>query len=209
MIVDDRIMMLEGLKSLMGQEHDIKIVAEARDFAQCINKLSEQKVDAVILNLCMKRSFDLLEKLNYGLDKRIKTLVLVNECETLDVVKMVDIGADGYLSMRTCYEELLMAVRAIMNGEVYLQSNLLTLFYQYHEIVESDMKKEKSLTKRELEILQNMALGMYNKEIAIRLGISERTVKNHIFNIFKKIGCTDRTQAAVFAIRNKMVELYG
>ena len=71
-----------------------------------------------------------------------------------------------------------------------------------------DKEKLKSLTKREGEILAQVASGMFNKEIANNLGISERTVKNHISNIFKKIDVSDRTQAAVFAIRNNIINLY-
>ena len=70
-----------------------------------------------------------------------------------------------------------------------------------------DTVKIESLTKRELEVLKNLSYGMYNKEIAEKLDISERTVKNHISNIFKKIEVTDRTQAAVFAIRNNLITI--
>ena len=71
----------------------------------------------------------------------------------------------------------------------------------------SDNEKIESLTKRELEVLKNLTVGMYNKEIALKLGISERTVKNHVSNIFKKVGVADRTQAAVFAIRSHLVNI--
>ena len=73
---------------------------------------------------------------------------------------------------------------------------------------DSDKEKIKTLTKREIEVLKAIAAGLLNKEIATNLGISERTVKNHISNIFKKIDVADRTQAAVFAIKNNIVKLY-
>ena len=69
-------------------------------------------------------------------------------------------------------------------------------------------QKIKSLTKRELDVLKLLAVGMFNKEVGKRLEISERTVKNHVSNIFKKLGVTDRTQAAVFAIRNNLVQIH-
>ena len=72
---------------------------------------------------------------------------------------------------------------------------------------ESDLDKLHSLTKREVQILKLIAEGLFNKEIGDRLNISERTVKNHVFNLFKKIGAADRTQAAVFAIRNNVVDI--
>lgn len=72
---------------------------------------------------------------------------------------------------------------------------------------DSDSSKIESLTRRELEVLKMLSYGTYNKEIAEQLNISERTVKNHVSNIFKKIGVTDRTQAAVFAIRNNLITI--
>lgn len=100
------------------------------------------------------------------------------------------------------------AITTIINGESYIQPSLLPALNS--RLINRDIDKEKleSLTKRELEILIQVAGGMFNKEIAINLNISERTVKNHISNIFKKIDVSDRTQAAVFAIRNNIVKLY-
>jgi len=84
---------------------------------------------------------------------------------------------------------------------------LLPLLDKIPSIHEENNKRIENLTKRELEVLINLTKGMYNKEIATKLGISERTVKNHVSNIFKKISVADRTQAAVFAIKNHIVRL--
>lgn len=99
------------------------------------------------------------------------------------------------------------AINIILKGESYIQSSLLPILDS--DMVESKDEKEKleSLTKREMEILKRIADGMLNKEIAVCLNISERTVKNHISNIFKKIDVSDRTQAAVFAIKNHIVKI--
>ena len=94
-----------------------------------------------------------------------------------------------------------------MNGENYIQPKLIPSLNNYlvHKDVEVD--KIKSLTRREMDVLKLMAVGGFNKDIAAKLNISERTVKNHISNIFKKIEVTDRTQAAVFAIKNNLVSI--
>ena len=104
--------------------------------------------------------------------------------------------------------EVLQDINCIMQGETYIQPSLVPALN--NRLVSRDIDKEKinSLTKRELEVLIEVANGMFNKEIATSLNISERTVKNHISNIFKKIDVSDRTQAAVFAIKNNLIKLY-
>ena len=95
-----------------------------------------------------------------------------------------------------------------MSGENYIQPSLIPALNS--RLIAKDVDKEKieSLTKRELEVLIQVANGMFNKEIATTLNISERTVKNHMSNIFKKLDVSDRTQAAVFAIKNDIIKLY-
>ena len=124
------------------------------------------------------------------------------------LLKAVELGADGYIMKDSESAELKKAISVIMNGESYIQPNLIPALN--NRLVARDMDKDKieSLTSRELEVLIQVANGMFNKEIATSLNISERTVKNHISNIFKKIGVFDRTQAAVFAIKNDLIKLF-
>ncbi len=95
-----------------------------------------------------------------------------------------------------------------MRGETYIQPSMIPLLNS--RMLERDIEKEKInlLTRRELEVLKLLSVGLYNKEIGKKLDISERTVKNHISSIFKKIDVTDRTQAAVFSIRNKLINIF-
>ena len=97
---------------------------------------------------------------------------------------------------------------AVANGESYIQPNLIPSLNSRLISRDSDKEKIESLTRRELEVLIQLANGSFNKEIATSLNISERTVKNHISNIFKKIDVNDRTQAAVFAIKNDLIKLF-
>ena len=99
------------------------------------------------------------------------------------------------------------AILAVVNGEDYIQPSLIPVLNSKMLDRDSDSSKIESLTRRELEVLKMLSYGTYNKEIAEHLNISERTVKNHVSNIFKKIGVTDRTQAAVFAIRNNLITI--
>lgn len=99
------------------------------------------------------------------------------------------------------------AILTVINGENYIQPSLIPLLNAKMIDRNKDNVKIESLTRREMDVLKLLAVGMYNKEIAEKLNISERTVKNHVSNIFKKIGVTDRTQAAVFAIRNNLITI--
>jgi DNA-binding NarL/FixJ family response regulator len=100
-----------------------------------------------------------------------------------------------------------LAIFAVLNGESYIQPNLIPELNSYLIHKDDDKIKLESLTKREVEVLIEVAKGNFNKDIALHLNISERTVKNHMVSIFKKIEVADRTQAAVFAIKNNLIKI--
>jgi len=208
MITDDHSMIREGLKQLLELEGDFKVVAEACDGLECISKLETVTPDVLLLDINMP-NMNGLEVLQKMKEKRMKVKVLVltvhNEVEYL--LKAVDIGVNGYLLKDSESAELKKAILAVVSGENYIQPSLIPVLNAKMIDRDKDIVKIESLTKRELEVLKNLSYGMYNKEIAEKLDISERTVKNHISNIFKKIEVTDRTQAAVFAIRNNLITI--
>ena len=208
MITDDHSMIREGLRQLLELEGNFKVVAEACDGVECINKLETVTPDVLLLDINMP-NMNGLEVLQKMKEKRMKVKVLVltvhNEVEYL--LKAVDIGVNGYLLKDSESAELKKAILAVAGGENYIQPSLIPVLNAKMIDRDKDILKIESLTKRELEVLKNLSFGMYNKEIAEKLDISERTVKNHISNIFKKIEVTDRTQAAVFAIRNNLITI--
>ena len=210
MITDDHTMMREGIRHLLEFDGSVKVIAEAKDGNECLEVLrSLKEVPEVLLldiNMPDKNGIDALQEIrNKKIDIKILMLTVHNEVEYL--IKAIDIGADGYLLKDSGSEELRRAITAVMNGQNYIQPSLIPSLNA--RLIKRDTDKEKidSLTKRELEVLILIANGMFNKEIAMKLNISERTVKNHISNIFKKIEVVDRTQAAVFAIRNGLIQL--
>ena len=138
----------------------------------------------------------------------IKVLVLTIHNEVEYLLRAVDIGINGYILKDSESSVLKKAIFAVHNGETYIQPSLSPLLNS--KMIDRDVDKEKikSLTRRELDVLKLLAEGLFNKEIAFKLDISERTVKNHVSNIFKKIDVADRTQAAVFAIRNNLIGLF-
>lgn len=208
MIADDHSMIREGLKSLLELEGDIQVVAEAEDGVDCLEKLKICTPDVLLLDINMprKNGLEVLQTLKSSKSK-VKVLVLTVHNEVEYLMKAVDIGVDGYILKDSESAELKRAIFSIVEGENYIQPSLIPSLNSKMIEKNRDEGKIESLTKRELEVLKLLAVGMYNKEVAEKLNISERTVKNHVSNIFKKIEVTDRTQAAVFAIRNNLIEL--
>ena len=202
MIADDHSMIREGLKQLLELEGDFEVIAEACDGIDCLNKLEDIYPDVLLLDINMpkKNGLEVLESL-----KRRRNRVH-KEVEYL--LKAVDIGVNGYLLKDSESSELKKAILAVVGGDDYIQPSLIPVLNAKMIDRDNDSEKLNKLTKRELEVLKLLAFGMYNKDVAERLEISERTVKNHVSNIFKKISVTDRTQAAVFAIRNNLISVH-
>ena len=209
MITDDHVLMREGVRQLLEYDGSIKVISEAADGVECLKILETVTPDILLLDINMpnKNGIEVLEDIkNKNIDIKILILTVHNEIEYL--LRAVDIGVDGYILKDSESAELKKAINYIYNGENYIQPSLIPVLNS--RLVNRNLDKEKidSLTKRELEVLIQVAYGMFNKEIANILDISERTVKNHISNIFKKIDVNDRTQAAIFAIKNNLVQLY-
>lgn len=209
MIADDHVLMREGIRQLLEFDGTIQVIAEASDGVECLQKLKTVNPEVLLLDINMPNmnGIEVLEKIKTR-SVGVKVLILTVHNEVEYLIKAVDIGADGYLLKDSGSAELKKAISIVMSGESYIQPSLIPALNS--RLVARDVDKEKieSLTKRELEVLIQVANGMFNKEIATTLNISERTVKNHISNIFKKIDVSDRTQAAVFAIKNDIIKLY-
>lgn len=208
MITDDHKMIRVGLKQLIEMEGDIEVIEEAENGLDCLKRLEENKPDLLLLDINMPKmnGIQTLEKIKEkSLDLKVLMLTVHSEVEYL--LKAVDIGVDGYILKDADSAELRKAIFSVLEGNNYIQSSLIPLLNSKMIARDIDSEKIKLLTKRELEILIKISSGMCNKEIGDRLQISERTVKNHISSIFKKIEVADRTQAAVFAIRNNLIRI--
>lgn len=208
MITDDHSMIREGLKSLLELDGDIKVIAEAVDGQDCLNKLETVTPDVLLLdiNMPVMNGLDVLKNLKLRRNK-VKVLVITAHNEVEYLMKAVDIGINGYVLKDSESAVLKKAIVSIAAGKNYIQPSLIPALNAKMIEKDEDGVKLENLTNREIEVLKLLAVGMYNKEIAETLNISERTVKNHVSNIFKKLNVTDRTQAAVFAIRNGIVNI--
>ena len=205
-IADDHMMIREGLKQLLELDGTMKVIAEANDGEECLNLLNKKiHPDILLLDINMPKK-NAIEVLEYIKQNKIPVKVLIltvhNEVEYL--LKAVDIGIDGYLLKDSSYDELKEAIDVVISENTYIQPSLLPALNESMEDYALDKERIECLTKRELDVLRLISEGCSNKKISDELTISERTVKNHISHIFRKIDVEDRTQAAVFAIRNKI-----
>lgn len=208
-IADDHSMVREGLKKLLELDGDIEVIGEASDGIECMELLNKSHPEVLLLDINMPNmnGLEVLEKLkDKKMDVKVIILTVHNEIEYL--LRAVEIGINGYMLKDSDSAELKKAIFTVIEGENYIQPSLIPMLNS--KMIERDTDKERInlLTKREMEVLKLVAIGSYNKEIGEKLDISERTVKNHISSIFKKIEVTDRTQAAVFAIRNNLISIF-
>lgn len=207
LIVDDHQMVREGIKQLLELDGDIKVIGEAGGGEECLKLIDQLKPDVVLLdiNMPVMNGLEVLERLKINKKKeRVLILTIHNEVEYL--LKSIDIGVSGYVLKDSDSSLLKEAIFTVYNGETYIQPSLAPLLKQKIVLEENNMIHD-VLTKREIEVLKLLSEGLFNKEIAYKLSISEKTVKNHVSSIFKKIGVSDRTQAAVYAIKNNIVEI--
>jgi DNA-binding NarL/FixJ family response regulator len=202
-LVDDHALVRRGLEQLLSADPDIDVVGTASDGEEAVAVTLEMRPDVVLMDLQMPK-LDGVEATRrivreYPEDESVQVVVLTSFSDTERIVAALDAGAVGYLLKDTEPEELLHGVRAAARGESPLHPRaarqLLTARSKQPPAVTVD------LTRRETEVLGLVRQGLANKQIARRLGISERTVKAHLTSTFQRIGVTDRTQAALWAER--------
>ena len=188
MSADDHSMIREGLKNLLELDGDIQVISEAVDGEDCLDKLQVVKPDVLLLDINMpkKNGLEVLKSLKSKRSK-LKVLVLTVHNEIEYLMKAVDIGVNGYGLKDSESAELKKAIFTVAEGETYIQPRLIPALNAKMIETNKDAEKIKSLTKRELDVLKLLAVGMFNKEVGKRLEISERTVKNHVSNIIKKL----------------------
>lgn len=203
-IADDHLMVRQGLKQLLELEDKIEIIGQAGSGDIAIKKILDLKPDVALIDINMPIINGInVTKILKQEDTEIKVIILTIHNEIEYLLRAIDEGANGYVLKDSDFDVLVEAIETVHNGQSYIQSNMAVQLAK--KVNESRNINE--LTKREVEVLILITEGLLNKEIAQKLYISEKTVKNHVSNIFKKIGVNDRTQAAVFAIKNSIVDL--
>lgn len=208
-LADDHALVREGLRQILEFDGSIEVIAEASNGLECLTLLEYFYPDVLLLdiNMPVMNGLDVLSRLHER-ESSPKVILLTVHNEVEYLLRAIEIGANGYVLKDADSSELKNAINLVYSGESYIDASLLPELDKHFDVRVSDKDKIQSLTRREFEVLLQIANGLLNKEIANNLDISERTVKNHISNIFKKIDVNDRTQAAVFAIKNDLIKLY-
>ena len=208
-IADDHSMIREGLTQLLELDGDIQVIGEAGNGVECLELLKTVTPDVVLLdiNMPVMNGLKMLEALRSSKNKTQKILILTIHNEIEYLMKAIDIGVEGYVLKDADSSVLKKAIFKVHAGEKYIDNSMVPLMNE-RIAQEKEKTEDEKLTRREIEVLKLLAEGLFNKEIAYKLSISEKTVKNHVSILFKKIGVFDRTQAAVYAIKNNIVEIY-
>lgn len=211
LIADDHELIREGLKKLISLEDDLKLVGEACNGEEALKIIKYIKVDVMVLDFNMPKlnGIEVMKMLKEkGKDIKVIILTIENERRTLN--NAIEMGADGYVLKESSGIEIVNAIRTVYGGEKYIDKSLVSLLFS--QIKKKDNVVQNildSLTKREMEILIKISKGLSNKEIGQELYLSEKTVKNYISNIFKKINTDDRVKATIFALENRIESYYN
>jgi len=207
-IADDHPIFRDGLRKLLSLEEDFEIVAEARDGKEVLDILQREEPDILLLDLKMP-GLDGLSTLQRLQNQKTKTKVIVLTASDSEdeYVQAMKFGTSGIVLKQTATELLIKSIRKVYGGEIWLDSRTTAaVMRQFSSPGDSPGKdRERSpLSQREREIVVLVAQGFKNKEIAERMFISEQTVKNHLHNIFDKLGVSDRLELALFAIHKNI-----
>lgn len=208
MLVDDHNLFREGTRIILERESDIKVIAEAVDGIEAVDMAVIYNPDIILMDINMPNSngLEALRKIK-DLGVKTKVIMLTSEAKREYIIEAIKIGAKGFIQKTSTSKNLIIAIREIDSGRNYLQPSLARVLTQVSKVKltpDHNLEKIDLLSKREYEILLLIATGYNNKEIGERLFISEKTVKNHITNLFKKIEVEDRVQAVIFSYANNI-----
>jgi DNA-binding NarL/FixJ family response regulator len=198
-LVDDHAVLRSGLAALLTGAGDIEVVGQAGDGAEALDVVRRTGPDVVVMDLQMP-GVDGVEATRRLVadDVECEVVVLTSYSDSARIVAALDAGAVGYLLKDADPEELINGIRAVSRGESPLHPRVARQLLS----ARAERPATVDLTPREAEVLDLVRQGMANKQIARRLGISERTVKAHLTSVFQRIGVADRTQAALWAERH-------
>ena len=201
-LADDHAMVRHGLQQLLSADVDIEVVATARDGAEAVEVVSRTRPDVVLMDLQMPGvdGVEATRQIVAG-GAASQVVVLTSFSDRERIIAALDAGAVGYLLKDAEPEDLLDGIRAAARGESPLHPRAARELLAARSTTPGPVPAV-DLTPRETEVLTLVRQGLANKQIARRLGISERTVKAHLTSTFQRIGVVDRTQAALWAERN-------
>lgn len=210
--MDDHPLIREGLKYILESTGHIQVVGEAENGKESIGIILSQKPDLVLMdvNMPVLNGIEAVQTLKRK-GSTSKFIMITGYDEINDVAAVFESGVLGYVLKATPPDELIKAVQVVYEGKNYVHQDvaaqLIQQLQQQKPLSPPPKEAFDHLTPREIDVLRLLGLGLSNFEIAQKLDLSEETIKNHVSRIFKKIEVRDRTKAALYAIRNKLVDI--
>jgi Response regulator containing a CheY-like receiver domain and an HTH DNA-binding domain len=208
MLVDDHEMVRIGLAAVLSTEEDIELVGEAGSGQEGIRLAQEYKPDVVLMDLVME-GMDGIETTRRILQilPDCKVIVLTSYIDDEKIYPVIEAGAFSYLLKTSRATEIAQAIRAAASGQPVLESQVASkIMNRFRQNTKKEPLPHEELTEREMEVLKLIAKGKSNQEVADELFIGVKTVKFHVTNILAKLGCEDRTQAAIYAFKHGLAE---
>ncbi|MBY8912680.1 response regulator transcription factor [Bacillus sp. YC2] len=206
-IADDHHVVRKGLRFFFATQEDIEVVGEASTGAEALQAAQETKPDIILMDLSMP-DMDGIEAARIASERfpDISIVVLTSYSDQQHVIPALKAGAKAYQLKDAQPDDLVRTLRQVYSGRYQLSADIMPHVLTHMRQDDQDKEKYYQLTRREKDVLKEIAGGKSNKEIASSLFISEKTVKTHVSNLLSKLDLSDRTQAALFAVKNN---LYG
>lgn len=209
LVVDDHAVVREGLRAFLGLQDGFEIVGEAADGEEALDRAEELEPDVILMDLVMPKrdGVSAMQELKQrgGRGSKSRVIVLTSFLDDDRLLPALEAGAAGYLLKNSQPAELARAVRAAHAGEAIIDPTVAARLVHALSERPPAVAGLDDLTPRERDVLALIAQGRSNKRIALELGISEKTVKTHVGHVLAKLDVTDRTQAAVLAVRHGLV----
>ena len=209
LIVDDHQVVRQGLRTFLELQEDVLVVGEAGDGQSAVEMVRQLNPDIVLMDLVMPRLDGISATRQVkSLGSDVKVIALTSFTEDDKVFPAIQAGASSYLLKDVSPDDLVEAIRAVYRGEARLHPDIARKLMEQvaHQTPSPRESHVDDLTERELDVINLVAHGFNNQEIAKELVISEKTVKTHISNILSKLQLEDRTQLAIYAIKKGLVD---
>ena len=209
-IADDHHLVREGLRKLLEVQPGFTVVGEAADGIEALQQVAERKPDVLLLDLAMPRmnGLEVLKELGDAVE-RVAVVLLTASIENEETVYALRLGARGIVLKDAVAPMLYKCILGVMNGEYWVGheriSDLLRTLRQLERAPSRDASPASRLTSRELQIVGAVVDGATNKDIGKTFGLSEQTVKNHLSNIFDKLGVSTRLELALYAVHKRLL----
>lgn|SRR5262245_32815487 len=212
LLIDDHAMFRSGLRKHFETQPNMELIGDSGDIESAVQLTHQLKPDILLLDLVFPRSAGLQvlkELTDFG--TKVKTIILTASIERIQIIEAIQLGARGVVLKESSVEILFKAIRSVMSGQFWVDRGRIsdiaqTLHSLMREPLNSPRRVGFGITPREREIIAAVLSGYSNKDIAVKLSISDQTVKNHLTAIFAKLGVSSRLELVLCATKNKLFD---